>query len=101
MSILDALRKSIDVSKALSLSKHDDYRPITHHEALYMATLGGAKGDNRQSGSYCLNYYNIIRMRVNGVLFVFYAVLSLDDKIGNFVVCKIYMIQSIVLEIDA
>ncbi len=46
MSVLDALRKSIDVSKALSFSKQDDYRPITHHEALYMATLGGAKGDN-------------------------------------------------------
>ncbi|XP_064403300.1 guanine deaminase-like isoform X2 [Halichondria panicea] len=43
LSVLDALRKSIDVSKALSFSKQDDYRPITHHEALYMATLGGAK----------------------------------------------------------
>ncbi|XP_064388446.1 guanine deaminase-like [Halichondria panicea] len=53
-SVFDALRKSIDVSKALSFGKQDDYRPISHHEALYMATLGGAK------------------------------VLSLDDKIGNF-----------------
>ncbi len=43
-SILDAIRKSIDVSKALSFSKSKDYQPISHHEALYMATLGGARG---------------------------------------------------------
>lgn len=44
-SILDAMRKAIDVSKALSFSKQEGYQPITHHEALYMATLGGAKGE--------------------------------------------------------
>lgn len=57
-SILDAIRKSIDVSKAVSFSKEESYRSISHHEAFYMATLGGAE------------------------------VLSLGSRIGNFVVGK-------------
>ena len=48
-SILDAIRKSIEVSKALSFSKPEGYRPISHHEALYMATLGGAQGKEMNS----------------------------------------------------
>ena len=48
-SILDAIRKSIEVSKALSFSKPEGYRPISHHEALYMATLGGAQGNEPNS----------------------------------------------------
>ena len=43
-SILDAMRNAVQVSKALGFNKPDDYKVITHHEALYMATLGGAKG---------------------------------------------------------
>lgn len=57
-SVFSAIQTSIDASKALGFSKPDDYKTLDHHEALYMATLGGAR------------------------------VLCLDDKIGNFEVGK-------------
>lgn len=46
-SILNALRSSIDTSRAFSFQKHvpNDYQVISHHHAFYMATLGGAKGE--------------------------------------------------------
>ena len=44
-SVFDALRMSIAVSKALQFGKKDEERKhISHHEAFYMATLGGAQG---------------------------------------------------------
>ena len=44
-SIFNAMRVAIHASKALSLTVNEtDYRPLTHHEAFHMATLGGAKG---------------------------------------------------------
>ena len=43
-SVFSAIQTSIDASKALGFSKPDDYKTLDHHEALYMATLGGARG---------------------------------------------------------
>lgn len=43
-SVFSAIRTSIDASKALGFSKPDDYKTLDLHEALYMATLGGARG---------------------------------------------------------
>eukprot|EP00731_Ephydatia_muelleri_P017080 Em0010g178a len=57
-SILEAIRLSILSSKALSFSKPPEYKELSHHEAFYMGTLGGAK------------------------------VLAMDDTIGNFEVGK-------------
>ena len=42
--MFNAVQTSIDASKALGFTKPDDYKTIDHHEALYMATLGGARG---------------------------------------------------------
>ena len=39
------MRVAIHASKALSLTVNEtDYRPLTHHEAFYLATMGGAQG---------------------------------------------------------
>lgn len=57
-SILEAIRLSILSSKALSFSKPSEYKELSHHEAFYMATMGGAK------------------------------VLAMEDVIGNFEVGK-------------
>ena len=56
-SIFDAMRKSVEASKAFSFKfkKPDDYKPISHHEALYMATIGGAQG----SLSSCTLIYSV------------------------------------------
>ena len=43
-SVFSAIRTSIDASKAVSFNRHDGYKTVSHHEALYMATLGGARG---------------------------------------------------------
>ena len=43
-SMFSAMRTAIDASRALGFSKGEGYKTLTHHEALYMATLGGAKG---------------------------------------------------------
>ena len=44
-SIFNAMRVAIHASKALSLTVNEtDYRPLTHHEAFYLATMGGARG---------------------------------------------------------
>ena len=43
-SVFGAIQTSIDASKALGFSKPDNYKMLDHHEALYMATLGGARG---------------------------------------------------------
>lgn len=50
-SVFNALQTAIDASKALAFTKlkangdHDEtYKTLDHHEALYTATLGGAKG---------------------------------------------------------
>ena len=45
-SILDSLRKAIDVSKLLSVFQPSEVREdnfIHHEDAFYLATLGGAK----------------------------------------------------------
>ena len=39
------MRVALHTSKALSLTVNEtDYQPLTHHEAFYLATLGGAQG---------------------------------------------------------
>ena len=39
------MRVAIHASKALSVTVNTtDYRPLTHHETFYLATLGGAQG---------------------------------------------------------
>ena len=44
-SIFNAMRVAIHASKALSLTMNQtNYRPLTHHEAFYLATMGGAQG---------------------------------------------------------
>ena len=45
-SILDAVRCALHTSKAVWFKKNGDpqYIPLTLHEVLYMATVGGAKG---------------------------------------------------------
>ena len=45
-SILNAMQVAIHTSKALSLTVNTEtnYQPLTHHEAFYLATLGGAQG---------------------------------------------------------
>ena len=53
-SMFNAVQTAIDASKALGFMKGEEYKtlngeeykPLNHHEALYMATLGGAKGIN-------------------------------------------------------
>lgn len=44
-SVFNAMRTAIDASRAIGFSKGEGYKTLTHHEALYMATLGGAKGN--------------------------------------------------------
>ena len=43
-SVLDAIRTAVSVSKSVGFGKGNDHTAISHHEAFYMATLGGAKG---------------------------------------------------------
>ena len=44
-SMFNAMRVAIHASKALSLTINEtDYQPLTHHEAFYLATMGGAQG---------------------------------------------------------
>ena len=44
-SMFNAMRVAIHASKALSLNMNQTtYRPLTHHEAFYLATMGGAQG---------------------------------------------------------
>ena len=45
-SILDAMRLALHTSKAVWFKKGGDneYVPLNHHEALYLATVGGAQG---------------------------------------------------------
>ena len=48
-SIFNAMRVAIHASKALSLTVNEtNYQPLTHHEAFYLATLGGAQGQLAQ-----------------------------------------------------
>lgn len=42
-SILDAMRRAMDVSTHLEIQR-EEHRAINWKEALYLATLGGAKG---------------------------------------------------------
>ena len=47
--MFDALRMALHTSKAVWFKKQDDkdsheYTPLSHHEALYLATMGGARG---------------------------------------------------------
>ena len=42
--MFNAVQTAIDASKALGFTKADGYKTLDHHEALYMATLGGARG---------------------------------------------------------
>ena len=45
-SVFHALRSSISVSKTLQFGKkEEDHASISHHEAFFMATLGGAQGE--------------------------------------------------------
>jgi len=43
-SILDAIRRALDVSIHVSFGKDEEYVPLTFREAFYLATLGGATG---------------------------------------------------------
>ena len=46
-SILDSIRMCLHTSKAVLFQKQDQeksYAPLSHHEALYLATMGGAQG---------------------------------------------------------
>jgi hypothetical protein len=52
--VFGAIQTSIVASKALGFSKPDDYKTLDHHEALYMATLGGARG------KVCENRFQIV-----------------------------------------
>ena len=46
-SVFNAMQVAIHTSKALSLTVNKtDYQPLTHHEAFYLATLGGAQGQS-------------------------------------------------------
>ena len=42
--MFDALRLAVQCSKVLGFSRGSEYTAISHNEALYMATLGGARG---------------------------------------------------------
>ena len=44
-SVFSAMQTSIDASKALGFTKPAHYKTLDHHEALYMATLGGTRGN--------------------------------------------------------
>lgn len=48
-SVFDALRMSIIVSKTLTFNRESidagKYQFISHHDAFYMATIGGAQGE--------------------------------------------------------
>ena len=46
-SILDAMRLALHTSKAVHFKNNLDkgYIPLSLHEALYLATLGGAQGE--------------------------------------------------------
>jgi guanine deaminase len=57
-SMLNAIYSAITASNTIQITRGNGYRPITHKDAFYMATLGGSK------------------------------VLGLDEKIGNFEVGK-------------
>ena len=54
-SVLDAMRCALHTSKAVWFKKDGDaqYIPLTLHEVLYMATMGGASGEN-----YVTTYYS-------------------------------------------
>ncbi len=45
-SVLSALRMAVSVSKALQFGREEEENHISHHEAFFMATLGGAQGMN-------------------------------------------------------
>ena len=45
VSLLDAMRCALAVSKLMSLTKTSEYRFLTVHDVFYMATLGGARGE--------------------------------------------------------
>jgi len=44
--MFDAMRTAVHASKALGFSQREGYEVLSHHEALYMATVGGAKGSH-------------------------------------------------------
>ena len=43
-SVFNAVKMAIGASKALGFTKAGGHNTVGHHEALYMATLGGARG---------------------------------------------------------
>lgn len=45
-SILDEMRSVLEVSNCLSFTR-DDYTPLSYKDVFHMATLGGAKGNER------------------------------------------------------
>ena len=45
-SMFDAIRSAVHASKALGFNQTGGYEALSHHEALYMATVGGAKGSH-------------------------------------------------------
>ena len=44
--MFDAIRTAVHASKALGFNRTGGYEALSHHEALYMATVGGAKGSH-------------------------------------------------------
>lgn len=51
-SILDAIRHSLSTSIANSFSDKN-FKPLSYHEAFYLATMGGAKG------AYNISFFNL------------------------------------------
>lgn len=43
-SIMDAMRTAVASSHAIGFSQPEGYQTLSHHEAFFMATLGGARG---------------------------------------------------------
>ena len=80
------MRSAIDSSRAVHFNKEgfkngdvkECEKAISHHHAFYLATLGGAKGMQLQE-LFFLPFYQINNLFVS-------IVLSMDDKIGNFLV---------------
>ena len=44
--MFDVFRSAVHASKALGFNWTGGYEALSHHEALYMATVGGAKGSH-------------------------------------------------------
>ena len=87
--MLDAMRTAVHASKALSFTKPSNYKPISHHEALYMATLGGAKG-------IVCSVHGFHCPACREILFFFCLALAIDNQIGNFEVNIVVQLDRVI-----